>query len=149
LGTFKKQFASVMREGFCAKSGVTDRRPDVVAIKADVFPVERSDVGEERVGQNFALGAKLGDSAAEIDGVPEGDNSDREVETRGPVALILEGAVADLAVTMENRARASAFLASPLLSPAAIIIYDTPPIACTEAEEFSRPKSRPVLLRAV
>jgi hypothetical protein len=64
------------------------------------------------------LSAKLGDGAAEIDGVPEGDGGDREVETRGPVALILKGAVADLAVTMENRARASAFLASPLLSPA-------------------------------
>ena len=44
-------------------------RPDVVAIKADVFPAERSDVGEQRVGQRFALDAKLGDGAAEIDGV--------------------------------------------------------------------------------
>ena len=35
-------------------------RPDVVAIEADVFPAERADVGEQRVGQNFALGAKLG-----------------------------------------------------------------------------------------
>ena len=68
-------------------------RPDVVAIKTDVFPAERSDVGQQRVGQNFALDAKLGDGAAEIDGVPEGDGGDREVETRGPVALIFEGAV--------------------------------------------------------
>ena len=68
-------------------------RPDVVAIEADVFPAERADVGEKRVGQKFALGAKLGDGAAEIDGVPEGDGGDREVETRGPVALIFEGAV--------------------------------------------------------
>jgi hypothetical protein len=64
------------------------------------------------------LGAKLGDGEAEIDGVPEGDGGDREVETRGPVALIFEGAVPDLAVTMEKKARASAFLASPLLFPA-------------------------------
>jgi hypothetical protein len=76
------------------------RRPNVVAIKADVFPAERSDVGEQHVGQNFALGAKLGDSVAEIDGVPEGDGGDREVETRGPVALIFEGTVADLAVVL-------------------------------------------------
>src|SRR6476660_7634095 len=90
-------------------------RPDVVAIEANVFPAERTDVGEESVGQKFALSAKLGDGAAEIDGVPEGDGGNREVQTRGPVALIFEGAVPDLAVTMENRARASAFLASPLL----------------------------------
>ena len=66
-------------------------RPDVVAIEADVFPAERTDVGEESVGQKFALSAKLGDGAAEIDGVPEGDGGNREVQTRGPVALIFEG----------------------------------------------------------
>ena len=43
------------------------------------------------------------DGAAEIDGVPKGDGGDREVETRGPVALIFEGAVPDLAVTMEKQ----------------------------------------------
>jgi hypothetical protein len=63
-------------------------RRDVVAIEADVFPTDRA---EKRVGQKFALSAKLGDGAAEIDGVPEGDGGDREVETRGPVALIFEG----------------------------------------------------------
>jgi len=41
-------------------------RPDVVAIKTDVFPAEWSDVGQQRVGQDFALDAKLGDGAAEI-----------------------------------------------------------------------------------
>ena len=49
-----------------------------------MFPAKRSDVGEQRVGQNCALGAKFGNGAAEI----EGDGGDREVETRGPVALI-------------------------------------------------------------
>jgi hypothetical protein len=34
-----------------------------------VFPAEWSDVGQQRVGQDFALDAKLGDGAAEIDGV--------------------------------------------------------------------------------
>jgi hypothetical protein len=32
------------------------------------------------------LDAKLGDGAAEIDGVPEGDGGDREVEIRSPVS---------------------------------------------------------------
>jgi hypothetical protein len=43
--------------------------PDVVAIKADVFPAERGNVGEQLVGQGFGLGAKLGDGQAEIDGI--------------------------------------------------------------------------------
>jgi hypothetical protein len=77
--------------------------PDVVAIEADVFPSERGDVGEQGVGQGFALGAKLGDGVTEIDGVPEDDGGDREVETGGPVALVFEGAVADLAVAMEKQ----------------------------------------------
>jgi hypothetical protein len=84
-------------------------RPDVVAIKTDVFPAEWSDVRQQRVGQNFALDAKLGEGVAEIDGVPEGDGGDREAETRGPIALVFEGAVPDLAVTMEKQARASVF----------------------------------------
>jgi hypothetical protein len=73
-----------------------------------VFSAEWSDVGQQRVGQNFALDAKLGDGAAEIDGVPEGDGGDREVETRGPVALIFEGPVSDLAVTMEKQGNTAA-----------------------------------------
>ena len=78
-------------------------RPDVVAIETDVFPAERANVAEQRIGQSFALGAKLGDGVAEIDGVPEGDGGDREVESRGPVALVFESAVPDLAVTMEKQ----------------------------------------------
>ena len=60
-------------------------------------------MGEQRIGQSFAFGAKLGDGVAEIDGIPEGDGGDREVETRGPIALVFEGAVPDLAVTMEKQ----------------------------------------------
>jgi hypothetical protein len=36
-------------------------------------------------------------------GVPEDDGGDREVEARGTVAPVFEGAVADLAVTMEKQ----------------------------------------------
>jgi hypothetical protein len=38
---------------------------------------------------------------AEVDGVPEDDGGDREVQAGGTVALVFEGAVPDLAVTME------------------------------------------------
>ncbi len=37
-------------------------KPDVVAIEADVFPPDWCDVGQQRVGQPFALGAKLSDA---------------------------------------------------------------------------------------
>lgn len=93
-------------------------RPDIVAIEADVFPAERVYVAEQRVGQSFALGAELGDGVVEIDGIPEDDGGDCEVQTGCPVPLIFEGAVANLPVTMEKQARASAFLAPPSLSPA-------------------------------
>ena len=54
--------------------------PDVVAIEADVLPAEWGNVGERLVRQRFALGAKLCNGAAEVDGVPEDDGGDREVE---------------------------------------------------------------------
>jgi len=76
--------------------------PDVVAIEADVLPAERGNVGEQFIGQRFAFGAKLGNGVTEVDGVPEDDGGDREVKARGTVALVFEGAVPDLAVTMET-----------------------------------------------
>ena len=42
-------------------------------------------MGEKRVGQKFASSAKLGDGVAEINGVPEGDGGDREVDFRALV----------------------------------------------------------------
>lgn len=60
-------------------------------------------MGEQLVGQSFALGAKLGNGVAEVDGVPEDDGGDREVEAGGTVALVFEGAVPDLPVTMDGQ----------------------------------------------
>jgi hypothetical protein len=40
---------------------------------------------------------------AQVDAVPKDHGGDREVEARGTVALVLEGAVPDLAVTMEKQ----------------------------------------------
>ena len=78
-------------------------RPDVVTIKADVLPAERGNVGEQLIGQSFGLGAKLGNGVAEVDGVPEDDGGDREVEAGGTVELVFEGAVPNLAVTMKKQ----------------------------------------------
>ena len=42
------------------------------------------------IGRSFGLGAKLGDGVVEVDGVPEDDGGDREVEAGGTVALVFE-----------------------------------------------------------
>jgi len=49
------------------------RRPNIVAVEGDVLPSERSDMGEQGIVDDLALGAQLIDGAPEIDGVPEGD----------------------------------------------------------------------------
>ena len=49
------------------------------------------------------MGAKFCNGAAEVDGVPEDDGGDREVEPGGTVPLIFEGAGPDLAVTMKKQ----------------------------------------------
>lgn len=72
-------------------------RPDVIAVERDVLPSERGDMGDEFVGNDFAAGTQFVDGASEIHGVPENDGGDREIEARGAVALVLEGAVAYLA----------------------------------------------------
>ena len=68
-----------------------------------MLQAQRGNVGEQVIGQSFGLGAKLGNGVAEVDGVPKDDGGDREVEARGTVALVFEGAVPDLAVTMEKQ----------------------------------------------
>ena len=61
-----------------------------------MLPAERGNVGEQLIGRSFGLGAKLGDGVVEVDGVPEDDGGDREVEAGGTVALVFEGAVPDI-----------------------------------------------------
>ena len=64
--TYFKRLRGTQNSDFAGPKPLFERfgRPDVVAIEADVLPAERSDVGEQRVGQRFALGAKLGRAAS-------------------------------------------------------------------------------------
>ena len=59
-------------------------------------------MGKQIIADNLALGAQFGDGATEIDGVPEDDSGDGEIEARSPVSLIFEGAVTDFAETMKE-----------------------------------------------
>src|SRR5271165_6119148 len=58
-----------------------------VDVLVNVLPAERGNVGEKLVGDDFAARAQLIDGAAEIDGVPEDDGGDGEIETGGAIAL--------------------------------------------------------------
>ena len=57
---------------------------------------------EQFVRDDFAARAQLADCAAEIDGVPEDDGGDGEIEAGGTVALVFESPVADFAEAMEE-----------------------------------------------
>jgi hypothetical protein len=48
-------------------------------------------VGEQLIADNFPLGTQLGNGATEIDGVPEDDGGNGEIEVRRPVSLIFIG----------------------------------------------------------
>ena len=67
-----------------------------------MLPSERRDVSEKLVGNDFAARTQFGDSAAEIDGVPEDDGGDGKVEAGGAVALVFESPIADFAEAMEE-----------------------------------------------
>ena len=67
-----------------------------------MLPAKRGDVGEKLIGNGFAARAQLADGAAEIDGVPEDDGGDGEIEAGSAIALIFEGPIADFAETMEE-----------------------------------------------
>jgi hypothetical protein len=77
-------------------------RPNVIAIEGDVFPAKRSDMGEQLVADNLPLEAQFGNGAAEIDGVPEDDSRDGEIEARRPVSLVFERPVPDFAEAMKE-----------------------------------------------
>ena len=56
--------------------------PNVITIEGDVLPAERSDMGKQIAADNLTLGAQFGNSAPEINGVPEDDSRDGEIEAR-------------------------------------------------------------------
>ena len=67
-----------------------------------MLPSERRDVGKEIVGNCCALGPQLPNGPVEIDRVPMHDRGRDEAEARGAETLILEGAISDFALAMEE-----------------------------------------------
>ncbi len=66
-----------------------------------MLPAERGKVSEELVRDILDL-AESGNGALEVARIPQDDCGDEEVQARSAVLLVLVGAVADLAETMDE-----------------------------------------------
>ncbi len=66
-----------------------------------MFPAQRGKVLQEVVVQRSLLAEGVRGSV-KVDSVPEDDNRGEQGESAGPVALLLETAVADLSEAMEE-----------------------------------------------
>ena len=54
-------------------------------------------MGKKLIRNDFAARTQFVDGAAEIEGVPENDGGDDEIEARGAIALVFERAITDFA----------------------------------------------------
>ena len=59
-------------------------------------------MGKQNIADNLTLSAQLVNGAPEIDGVPEDDGRNGEIEPGSPIPLIFESAVADFAEAMKE-----------------------------------------------
>ena len=60
----------------------------VVAGKVDVLPLEWREVGECLAGYDLAGLADRGNRSLQVDGVPEHDGGDHQIQTTGVMALV-------------------------------------------------------------
>ena len=76
--------------------------PYIVAGERDVLPSKRCDVREEIVGNDDAMVTEVLDGTVEVDGIPVDDRGGDEAQAGGAEALVLEGAITDLALAVEE-----------------------------------------------
>ena len=91
--------------------------PDVIAGERDVLPSEGCDVHEEVVGNNDASGTQVLDGTVEVDGIPVDDCSGDEAQAGCTEALVLEGPIADFALTVEEDRSAQGVACLALVEP--------------------------------
>src|SRR4029077_8373270 len=82
-----------------------------------MLPGDGRNVFEQMTGNGPALALQRIDDAGEVDGIPENDRTDHEIEAGGAKGLAVEGAVADLAALVKKTARFNLWADSPLLRP--------------------------------
>src|SRR3954451_23324540 len=97
--------------------GRLSRVPIVLARERDVLPAERRNMGEQFVGDTDALGAEVLDGTVEIGRVPVDDGGRQQAQPRSPEALVLERAVAELALAVEEHGPAERIARLPLVQP--------------------------------
>ena len=59
-------------------------------------------MSKQGIADDLALRARLIDGAPKIDGIPEDDGCDGEIEARGPVSLIFKGPITDFTEAVEK-----------------------------------------------
>ncbi len=67
-----------------------------------MLPAQRCDVGEQLVWYSNAASAQMPDGSVEIDGIPQRNSCGEEGQAGGAMTLVLEGAVAQHAETVEE-----------------------------------------------
>ena len=82
--------------------------PVVDARQVDVLPDLRRDMADHNIGQDVPFGPQALDDAREINGVPQDDGTDHQIEAGSAESLALEGAVADFAALMKKTRPGSA-----------------------------------------
>src|SRR5215472_6319017 len=99
------------------RNSTSDLAVDHIARQGDVLPAERGDMGQQVIRNGNALHFKLPHGAVEIDGVPMDDGRGDQAEARGAEALVLERAVADLALAMEEHRATQRIAGLALIEP--------------------------------
>ena len=82
-----------------------------------MLPSERCDVHEEVVGNSDAPGTQVLDGTVEVDGIPVDDCSGDEAQAGCPETLVLEGPIADFALTVEEDRSAQGVACLALVEP--------------------------------
>ena len=82
--------------------GVGLTPPVVDAGEVDVLPDLRGDVANDVVRQVVSFGPQALDDTGQVNGVPQDDGADHQVEAGSAESLALEGAVADFAALVEE-----------------------------------------------
>ncbi len=82
-----------------------------------MFPPERGQMLQQAFINRMAMIYDCLDRPVEVNGVPQDDGCCHEIEATGPVALILETAVAHLAQSVEEHGSGERIAGFPLVEP--------------------------------
>jgi hypothetical protein len=82
-----------------------------------VFPTDGRQVSQGLVINGDAVAPQGSNGAFKIYGVPKNDGGDNQVQAAGAISLVLEAAVAEVALAVEEDGTRESVSGSPLLRP--------------------------------